>query len=388
MFFATNLLAADLVVFQPVVSGIAIPETTQNPPTSNQWPGWCGVRVQQQKNIFKKLNLKSYYALDDGQRFAGIFEFDNTKISWRNNVLESIFIDLEHAQSIGPLSIGGSDTKLKDTVLLVNNDRLDGFIESIDGTTGVALQVTTPGTPINEKLTKQLTHIPIERIVEICLSTKIKQPTGWRFWMSDGSVIDVDSWSDDKNKCHLKGPHINPEMQASTIFWNEVLSIAPNPNSISALANCSWKAITNPDSFVPRLSPPTIKTEVRPASFDAIPMDLHGPGGFKFTTNQTKGTLSALLSLPPQLEKKINCQITIECEGKILWQNKVTPNFKPTQIKIPVDSCEIIVRLDESKHGAFGCAIRMNEAILISDSCGTPPQSNPPPPIAPVKSDL
>ena len=388
VFFSVDVLASDSILFKPVVGGVATTETLQPLSTSDQWPGWCGVKIQRQVSPQTKPIIESYYTLTDGQRLSGVFELDNTRLSWRNNALQSVFIDLEQTQSIGPLHIGVSETLQKDSVLLVNNDRLDGFIESIDTTNGVALQVTTPGKIANKPPQKQLTQIPIQRIVEIRLATKVKQPTGWRFWMADGGVIDVESWSDDKNKCHLKKLHVLPETQGVNIFWNDVLAIAPNSNKITTLASCPWRAVIDPSSPGPRLSPPTIQPRIQPTAFDAIPLDLYGPGVFQFTTTQTKSTLSASLSIPTQFKSNADFQISIECAGRVLWQTKVTPEFQTTNIQIPIDGPEIIVRLDKSMRGAFGCAIRISDAIFISDTCGTPSEPNPPHSNVPTKSGL
>lgn len=390
MVFTSNVLASDSILFKPVVGGAATPETIQSPTTSDQWPGWCGARIlcQTQDRLKTKTVLESYYALTDGQRLTGVFEIDNIRTSWRNNALQSVFIDLEQTQSIGPLHIGKSERTEKDTVFLVNNDRLDGFVESIDVTNGVAFQAITPEKTANKPPQKQITKIPIQRIVEIRLATRVKQPTGWRFWMADGGVIDVDSWSDNKNKCHLIKPHAAPEIQDVNVFWNDVLAIAPNSNKITTLANCPWSVILDASSPGPRLSPPTIQPRIQPTAFDAIPLDLYGPGAFQFTTPQTKCTLSASLSIPNQFKNNADFQVTIECSGKVLWQTHVTPNFQTTNIQIPMDQCEMVVRLDKSKHGAFGCAIRIQDGIFISDTCGTPLEPNPPHSNVPAKSDL
>ena len=179
-----------------------------------------------------------------------------------------------------------------------------------------------------------------------------------------------------------------PETQGVNVFWNDVLAIAPNSNKITTLASCPWRAVIDPLSPGPRLSPATIQARIQPTAFDAIPLDLYGPGVFQFTTTQTKSTLSASLSIPTQFKSNADFQISIECAGRVLWQTKVTPEFQKTNIQIPIDGPEIIVRLDKSMRGAFGCAIRISDAIFISDMCGSPSEPSPPHSNVPTKSDL
>jgi len=103
---------------------------------------------------------------------------------------------------------------------------------------------------------------------------------------------------------------------------------------------------------------------------------------------QNSGTLSTSLEVPPQLRGDVECRVTIECGGKVVFQDSIKPESKPLQIMVPIVGNKLIVKLDESKRGSFGCAIRLTEAIVISDSCGTPLQPSHLPPNAPTKPGL
>lgn len=380
--------AGDSVLFQPITNTDIQP--TDKLPASDQWPGWCGVKIIQKSSPATppKTSTQSCYTTTDGQRLAGTFELNNTKLSWRNGAFQPFVVDLEKTQSIGPLFIGEQSTTETDTVFLVNNDRVVGFIESIDATTGVSIEVALPVTNKDAAPQKEITHIPIERISEIQLATKIKKPSGWRFWLVDGSVVDADSWSDVQNQCALKNGHAFSPVDGATISWSNILSIAPNTKTITNLANCSRKSMSNLDTQETRLSAPAVVTKIVPSAFDAIPIDLHGPGVFEFSLEQTGGTLVTSLAVPPQLQGDVECRVTIECGGKVVFQELIKPESKPLDIKIPIIGNKLIVKLDQSKRGAFGCAIRLVEAIILSDSCGTPLQPSHLPPSVPAKLGL
>ena len=183
------VLAGDSVLFQPVTNTDI--QVVDKLPSSDQWPGWCGAKIIQKSSLATppKTSTQSCYTTTDGQRLAGTFELNNTKLSWRNSAFQPFMVDLEKTQSIGPLFIGEQPTTQTDTVYLVNNDRIDGFIESIDATKGVSIEVALPATSKEAAPKKEMTHIPIERISEIQLATKIKKPSGWRFWLVDGSCL-------------------------------------------------------------------------------------------------------------------------------------------------------------------------------------------------------
>lgn len=382
------LLAGDSVFFQPITNTDI--QFVNKLPSIDQWPSWCGVKIIQKSSPTTppKTSTQSCYTTTDGQRLAGTFELNNAKILWRNAAFQPFMVDLEKTQSIGPLFIGEQPTTQTDTVYLVNNDRIDGFIESIDATKGVSIEVALPATSKESAPKKEMTHIPIDRISEIQLATKIKKPSGWRFWLVDGSVIDADSWSDVQNQCALKNTHACSQVDGATIPWSNILSMSSNAQTITNLASCPQKVIQNADTEEKRLSSPVVVKKIIPSAFDAIPIDLHGPGVFEFSLEQIGGTLSASLEAPPQLRGDIECRVTIECGGKVVFQESIKPESNPQRIKVPIVGNKLIVKLDQSKRGAFGCAIRLDEAIVISDSCGTQPQPSHLPPNAPAKPGL
>ena len=166
------------------------------------------------------------------------------------------------------------------------------------------------------------------------------------------------------------------------------MAIAPNTNGLEALSKCFLKAEADTQIQEQRLSQPVVILHTVPEAFDAIRMDLHGPGLFLFQTNRSAGTLLATISVPPQIQKNIGCRVTILSDEKVVWESFITPEFKRTSVRLQLNGGQILFRLDRSIHGAFGCAVRLEDAIIVSD---THEMSQPPNhllPNAPTKSDL
>ena len=380
------VLADDVVLFQPIQGGEKSNDTLKSIPPIAQWPEWCGVKIiiEKPSDAIRKTSVPGYYTLIDGQRLAGAYELNGTKLMWRNTILQSVPIDLENSKSIGALNAGKENIEKKDSVVLINNDRLDGFIESIDIDRGVGIETTTS----SQTPQKKMIYIPIDRIVDISLVAKSKKPSGWRIWTNDGSVIDADSWIDDQNQCRLIKPHAAIERDSVLIPWKNILAIAPNTNGIEALSKCFVKTEADTQVQEQRLSQPVVILHTTPEAFDAIRMDLHGPGLFLFQTNRSAGTLLATISVPPQIQKNIGCRVTILSDEKVVWESFITPEFKRTSVRLQMNGGQILFRLDQSIHGAFGCAVRLDDAIIVSD---THEMSQPPnhlQPNAPTKSDL
>ena len=389
LFISFTASADDSLIFEPIIGGINADALVQSTPNPNTWLGWCGIRIQQQKklNQSNRSEQTSYYITTDGQRIAGKFELDTIGASWRSGILLSTPIDLEKTLSIGSFTLGQTKQKSKDSVHLVNNDCLDGFVNSIDMTNGVGIELGDPKENNDVNLKNKITYIPIHRVAEIRLSTQPKKPTGWRFWLVDGSILDADSWTDVQNQCRLNKPHVATEMESASTPWTNILGMAPNTNTIYPLTASLWKSIDVDQNQNPRLSPPTITTEFIATAFDAMPMNIHGPGVFRFATPTPNCTLATSIHIPPQLIKNIECRVTITCGSKTLWQSKINSQFKPICLRLPITQGEFTIQLDESTHGAFGCAIQLKDAILISDTCGNVSQPNTPPPTAPTKSE-
>ncbi|NBT69563.1 MAG: hypothetical protein EBT78_17585, partial [Betaproteobacteria bacterium] len=93
------VLAGDSVQFQPVTNTDI--QVVDKLPPSDQWPGWCGVKIIQKSSLATapKTSTQSCYTTTDGQRLAGTFELNNTKLSWRNSAFQPFMVDLEKTQS-------------------------------------------------------------------------------------------------------------------------------------------------------------------------------------------------------------------------------------------------------------------------------------------------
>jgi hypothetical protein len=387
LLLAGALRGADPVLFEPVVGGAAAPAAVKTSASSDAWPAWCGVKILPQTPLpAARPAGQSFYTLIDGERFAGMFELGGARPTWRSSAFPSVPIDLEQARSIGPLQKADAPVETRDAIVLVNGDRLEGFIDSMDAATGVALEVA--GAAPDDKSAKQVRRVPMDRIAEIRLATRTRPAQGWRLWLADGSVIDADSWSDQRNQCQLHKPHAVPEMESAMIPWSSVLAIAPNPAAVTALLRCPVKTQAVQGQPSPRLAPPAVESTYTPTAFDAAPMDLHGPGEFRFAlpAGAAGGTLVATLTVPPHLRGEVSCRATIECGGTALWQGQLSPASAETALRLPLSGDELLVRLDESRRGAFGCAVRLNGAVVISGSCGSPAPSTTAPTSAPAGS--
>ena len=160
--------------------------------------------------------------LDDGQRLSGEFESIGSELWWRHRELGSMQIDLERLAWIGPPALALVAPPTRDRLLLVNGDRVEGFVNALHADRGV--EVETPGAAPGDAPSRAW-HDLGKAVAAIQLVPRGHQASGWRLWLRDGSVIDVDHWQREGERVALRGCHL-PGLAASiTMPWDSLVEI-------------------------------------------------------------------------------------------------------------------------------------------------------------------
>lgn len=130
--------------------------------------------------------------LTDGQRLTGAptgIDTGDETIAWSNARLGGVRVPLEYVDRLHMPRIIDSDNipepltnGLDDVVLLNNGDRLVGFVESIGNQTRI------------EPLTGGALSLDSSSIDQISLATDPAEASGTVVWLSDGSVVSLESY--------------------------------------------------------------------------------------------------------------------------------------------------------------------------------------------------
>ena len=338
---------------------------------SDAWPGWLALDARTGDKA-PESDARSVLALDDGQRINGIFESAGHTLHWRSRDLGLIDIDLERVQWIGPPTLATEAPPAKDRVVLLNGDRVDGFVNAIESDRGVQVETQGSAPPASAR------WIDLARTVSIQLAPHPRAASGWRLWLRDGSVVDVDGWQRKGDQLQLRKAHLSGAAPTITIPWSAVLAVACPDSGIQPLWSQSWrtKEATPPE----RLSAPMIHMQPQRA-LDLHDLDLHGPG--LFTMQVPPGTRSLHLTLaePPQLQGQLACTLHILDGEREVCTQRMDALFKPRAIDIPLQGQQVTFQLTDSARGAFGAAVRLQQAWLLTTSAQA---STVPPPNAPI----
>lgn len=335
---------------------------------SEAWPGWLAVDAQTGDRA-PESDARSVLALDDGQRVTGIFESSGRKLNWRSRDLGLIEIDLERVQWIGPPTLATEAPPTKDRVVLLNGDRVDGFVNAIESDRGV--QVET-----QESAPQTVSRwVDLARTVSIQLVPRPRPATGWRLWLRDGSVVDVDGWQRKGDQAQLLKLHLPGAAPVTTIPWSAVLAIACPDSGIQPMWSQVWR--TKDAAPVERLSAPVIHMQPQRA-LDLHDLDLHGPGRFVMQVPPGARSMHCTLAAPPTLQGQLACTLHVFDGDQEVCTQRLDASTKPRTIDIPVHAQSITFELTDSAKGAFGAAVRLQQGWML-----TAPAPTAPPPSAP-----
>jgi hypothetical protein len=359
---------------------VEVKESTLTGLDDGTWPGWPGLWIG--PSVPQAPDGGSAMILQDGQVLIGGFEPNGRELWWRNPKIGAVKVDLERVARIGPLAADPTRPVTRDELHFVNGDRAAGFIQSIDVAHGVRLAPITPeGTPSTEVVDHDL-----ERVVAVWLASRREPAKGWRFWLRDGSVIDADHWRREREQIILEGCHLAGAPPRLPLDWAQVIAVRSAPTAVLALASQRWRSDDVADT--PRLAPARGHLGAGSYALDLSPIDLHGPGIFEATIPQGAWILDASLGVPPGLQGKVACQVVILDGDREIARFPIAESSTVTPLHIMIQSGRLVVRIEHSRHGAFGAAIRMIRPFLVpvtaaaaapspSTSSGTAPQAGP-----------
>ena len=337
---------------------------------SEAWPGWLAVDTRTGDRA-PESDARSVLALDDGQRITGIFESSGHKLNWRSRDLGLTEIDLERVQWIGPPALATEVPPTRDRVVLLNGDRVDGFVNAIEPDRGVQVETQDSAPQAVSR------WIDLARTVSIQLAPRPRAASGWRLWLRDGSVVDVDGWQRKGDQVQLLKLHLPGAAPVTTIPWSSVLGVACPGSGMQPLWSQVWR--TANATPVERLSAPVIHMQPQRA-LDLHDLDLHGPGSFIMQVPPGTTSMHLTLASPPLLQGQLACTVRVLDGDQEVCSQRLDASSKPRAIDIPVHGPSITFQLTDSAKGAFGAAVRLQQGWLLTTPAQAPTA---PPPNAP-----
>lgn len=343
---------------------------------STAWPGWLAFRAPSDGS--SEADTRSMLALDDGQRVAGEFESTamGNELRWRHRELGAVTIDLERLSWIGPPTLAAVAPPARDRLILMNGDRIEGFVNALRADRGVEIEqpATAPGAA-----PERTWYDLAKGLACIQLVPRGHPSTGWRCWLGDGSVLDMDGWQRVGERLVITGCHLPGVAPSVSIPWKSVRAIADPRHAVHAIAARPWTSQDVPDS--PRLSPASVDPADLPGPLEVRALDLHGPG--RFLVDVPKGSIVVMrVEPPPSRAQDVVCQVTLLDGERVVLAVSVDGSMKPAPVRDTIHSGQLTVRVDAGPRGAFGSSVRLSDGLVLdritAPAIATPPSSSAP----------
>lgn len=321
----------------------------------------------------------SFIELADGQRISGALVTGRTPpadcLLWGHLGLGALTLPLDGIRRIQlqggvPLPVPRPDESA-DTILLINGDRLDGFLESI------AAEVTIDSGDATRT-------IPADRVQEIVLSAArpaepIRSPIAW---ISDGSILACRSISSTRTGEVVLSPTIGIQESAepgteARLIASETLSmrlddlraLIVDPALIAPLSSLRLAAQTPAPER--RWARPAQPIEPRWAPAGLADIELPGPMSVEWDLPPAASRFAAEVELPRQMwtwgDGEVSVSIVTAQGESELWRRRINAESPRARIvaAIPPAARRLRIVLHPGEFGAVQDKIVLRRGVIL-----------------------
>lgn len=301
----------------------------------------------------------SFISLADGQTIVGLFGrfhgvSPNTVARWKNPMLGSIDIPTDGTAliQIQPMTRPPQATE-SDEIVLVNGDRIGGFIENFSD-------------PIVLEHAGSKQEIPLDRIAGIALVTAKTTSAKVRVWMSDDSVFDGESISPLLGDSFLfQGVSFIKERQSITLSIEEIACVAQAPARLMPLALLVPKIAPPTVAILPRAEYPQPTIRSRDSTLGAATIEIRGPERLIYEIPQGFSVFSALVEISPVAPAWTDCVFVIRQGAIELVRQSLSAKSPKVEIGVAIKSGPLEIEVEDSGGGPIGDKIILRRALLI-----------------------
>lgn len=205
----------------------------------------------------------------DGQRLpGGILRTGDGRILWRNAWLPSQTLDPERISRLR--IVQGAEVPVatdSDLLILVNGDRLEGFVESIG--TSIALEI------VDGDREGEIIEVPIDRVASVSLSNPVVRRGGVMVWFRGGHrILGSSIRIEDDGYTRIGEPRLGGgEAEVPSEF---LMGANLKFDRIVPWSSLEWRIREDASVGVRPWTPP-IEREAGHHPLDAAPMRIQGP---------------------------------------------------------------------------------------------------------------
>ena len=336
------------------------------------WPGWSGLWMDALPAI--RENPVSAWRLLDGQCVVGGFDLDGNRLGWRSPTLGLLQIDLELTRAIGPLLESPGDPPKVDQLVLVNGDRVEGFLNGFDPERGIGMERRA-----SSDAKPEVTWHPFGSVTMVRLSGKSRPSQAWRLWLRDGSQIDVAGWHRDGSTLVLQNPKLPGAAPRVNMPWSMLQGVRPMAGAIMPMAAMTWQAEQGETRG--RLDPARVQHRPEQAPLDLRRMELAGPGVFVCTLPTKDMWMHLVVELPAHLRDMGGCTVRVQDGSTAMVTATLDADHPSIECHGRISGDQVRIDVQPGPGGALGSVLTLRDAwatTVTAPPAATPPATNAP----------
>lgn len=302
-----------------------------------------------------------------GERYPGDFAGGvgaQDSIIWRHPRLGRFECPLDAVARAGMTEAGvrfihapvppGNPAATLDRVLLLNGDRLDGYLVSFSDTAEMKIdgESRTFQTPL---------------IAGLALAGgKPERMHGQAVWLEDGTVARVAS---------ARTPAPGAVMvsleggQSASYPWTSLIAVAFDAGALLPLASIEPRD-QQPIGERPMLDPLRIRRDaISPAPINAWDIELPGPMRVAWAIPQGASRLACLAELPKAAMPWGDCELVLTIDGKEAFRRRLHQGDPSVEINIPLTGKELAASVEPGNYGPINDRVFLRRALFL-----TPPK--------------
>ncbi len=298
--------------------------------------------------------------LIDGQRIVGRsaeLASDTESIGWMNRDFGVLWIPIERVSRLVPRGVPSpqamqqSSESVSDIVHLLNGDALEGYLlragqdvtlEHDDGST-----ITTP----------------LERIASLQLANPAVHPEGTFLWLSDGSILAVNSIID------VTGERVQVELRTGEIavlVVSQILGVSTHTEAITPLSITPTDRDTLPNQrrWSSEYQSIPAKGSNRTPLLFAGDIVIPGPMSLRWTLESGNAFFGTILEMPPEAFPWGDCEVVVRSGNKELLRVQINEESPRHPIAVELVSADIEIEVLAGEHGPISDTVRLIAPIV------------------------
>jgi len=297
--------------------------------------------------------------LSDGQVLAGgligFAERDGRDVvRWKHPGLGLLEVPMDRVACVQlDASVPARSSTAADSIVLRNGDTLEGFIEGFGGT----LTIDVSG---------QKQEVELARVAAVCLVNTPTPRRDVRVWTADGSVIDGDGIEGGPGASFILTPvNVAPSSASLALLSEEVLAIERHPGRLTPLALSTPRVEASRAPALPRAEVPAPTRTDLAAPFSAATITIRGPQRLIYEVPKGFTILCADVAASESASHWTDCTLVVTQGGRVITQIPLSKESPRAQLRVPLQSGEFEIELDEGAFGPVGDSISLRRGLFI-----------------------